>query len=195
MRPSLPSIITALPLSCSSPQSITQNTPIQPHSIQNTLSSSYSPAECWQSFQPYLFDDDLYRASARFKPTTTTECYEYATQKAAIKKSQALREKTIERYQESILQYENNPHQPYIDELCKAQKEKMKQSYDLISSLWQIYQDAAVKTENQFPWIKSSPDYQIEKQHFHDTLNALSRSLDRPYCDSNEFEADIKNIK
>jgi len=195
MRTSLTSVVTLLTLACSSPQSITQNTPNQTPSIQNTSSTPFSTTECWQSFQPYLFDDDLYRASTRFKPTTTTECYEFATQKAAQEKMIALRKKMVERYQESILQYENNPNQPYLDELCKTQKEKMKQSYDLIPTLWQIYQDAAAKTENPFPWIKSSPNYQLEKQHFHDTLNALSRSLDRPYCDSNEFEADINNIK
>ena len=197
------SFVALLALACSSLQTTAgENNFVSTRADSQTPSHPASPPQplfsesiCWQSFQPYLFDDDLYRASSRFQLKTTPECYQYATQKAAIEKIIALREKTIEKYQERILQYENNPKQSYVDDLCQAEKKIMKQSYDLITALTQIYQDTSTKTETHFPWIKSSAEYQQEKQRFHKTLNAINTSLQRPYCDSNEFEADIHNIK
>ncbi len=195
MHRTLISLYSALLLSCSSshPATIHNSQPL-PKS-QTISTTNFSPSACWQSFQPYLFDDDLYRASSRFQLKTTPACYQYAAQKAAIEKIQALREKTIERYLGVILHYENNPTLSYIDDKCKTEKQKMQQQYNFPTVLHQIYTDATAEMEQQFPWITESKEYHTEKQHLVTLLNAINTSLQRPYCDSNEFEADINQIK
>ncbi len=200
MPKSLTTILTALTLSCSlnhttqpkPPSAITST-----HSVSSHKSNSpppFSATLCWQSFQPYLFDDNLYRAAARFKPTAANGCYEFATEKASSELLDSLRNHTIEKYLNLILQYENNPLTSGMDELCRNLKTKMQNQYHLIPYLQEIYHDALLKQQTQFPWITQSPQYNLETKRVQQVLDALTQSLKRPYCDSNEFVKDIDEI-
>ncbi|GEM_PF-5845747 len=187
-------LLTALTFACSSPQQIIPEQPIPQSTQKQTATITFSEQDCWQEFE-YTSIFNLFTAAELFQKTTSQQCYTYATTRASLEKVVALRHLVAQSYNDQLLHFEIK-YSPNGDQLCQKHKQSIQQhNYAFLTNLEQAYSDARIKLQDHFPHLKNNFEYQQEQKKFTATIEAIHTSTFRPYCDSTDFETDLKNIE